>query len=122
MDYSFVENVDIDRLIPSEMDFLPVEGAPTHGASRVVNFKTVMKPVDTKCLLLLTYDPLQTIVNNHPKVFELNKSLDSIQVVQNVWNFLSSKTECGGPSWKDQFIRFFNVPATVSLEDMKLSE
>ncbi len=117
-----MENLDTERLMSSEMTFLPVEGASTHGAARVVNFKTGMKPVSTNRLLLLTYTTLQTIMNNHPKVLELNKRLDSMQVVQNVWNFLSSKTERGGPSWKDQFIRFLNVPAALALEDMKLSE
>lgn len=67
MDCSFVENLDIERLMSSEMTFLPVEGASTHGADRVVNFKTVMKPVRTNSLLLLTYTTLQTIIHNQPR-------------------------------------------------------
>ena len=42
--------------------------------------------------------------------------------MQNVLNFLSSKTENGSDSWKDQFVRFFNVPAALTLEDVNLSE
>ncbi len=122
MDCVFAENINIERLLPVAMAFKPVEGQPRHGPHRIVDFKTAMTPVLTRCLLMLTYTTLQTIVNNHPKVFETHKHLDSEHLVQNVLNFLSSKTENGSVSRKDQFVRFFNVPTALALEDMKLSE
>jgi hypothetical protein len=118
----FAENISIERLLPAAMAFKAVDGEPRHGADRIVDFKTAMMPVHTKCLVMLTYTTLQTMVNNHPSVFETHKQLDSEQIVQNVLNFLSSKTENGSASWKHQFVRFFNVPAALALEDMKLSE
>jgi hypothetical protein len=122
MDCSFVENIMIERLLPEEMVYTAVPGEAEHVSARIVDFKTAMKPVRTKCLLLLTYATLQTIVNNHPKIFELHKHPTSAQVVQSILNFLSSKTADDRPSWKDQFIRFMNMPAALALEDMKLSE
>jgi hypothetical protein len=90
----------------------------------VVNFKTVIQPVHTKFLLLLTYVTLQTIVNNHPKVFEVHKHLDKIQVVQNLLNFLSSKTEKGGRPFLVRSVHPIHerVSTTFTSEDMNLSE
>jgi hypothetical protein len=122
MDFVFAENINIERLLPAAMTFKSLDGEPRYDPDRIVDFKTAMTPVRTKCLFMLTYATLQTIVNNHPKVFETHKHLDSEHVVQNVLNFLSSKTENGSTSWKDQFVRFFNVPSALALEDMKLSE
>jgi hypothetical protein len=118
----FAENILIERLLPAAMAMKVVAGEPQHGAHRIVDFKTAMMPVRTRCLVMLTYTTLQTMVNNHPAVFEAHKQVDSEHIVQNVLNFLSSKTENGSASWKDQFVRFFNVPASLALEDMKLSE
>jgi hypothetical protein len=75
MDCSFVENIMIERLLPAEMAYTDGPGEPEHASARIVDFKTAMKPVRTKCLLLLTYATLQTIVNNHPKIFEVHKNL-----------------------------------------------
>jgi hypothetical protein len=84
MDCSFVENIMIERLLPAEMAYTAVPGEAEHASARIVDFKTVMKPVRTKCLLLLTYATLQTIVNNHPKIIELHKHPTSAQVVQSM--------------------------------------
>jgi hypothetical protein len=122
MDWVFLEMVDIDHLLPSHLAFVETTGQQAHAPSRILNFNEDMWPFRTQCVLMTSYGTMQTIVNNHPNVFEVHKKLDSQQTVLKVKSFLTSKTDRGGSSWLSQFTRFLNVPAKLALEDMWLSE
>ena len=92
------------------------------GEARIVDFKTAMKASTTKCLLVPTYGTMQTIVANHPDVFEVHKNLSSAETVVKVKNFLTSKTSNGSPSWLQQMLRLLNSPAGLALEDLTLAQ
>ncbi len=113
MDCSFEENVMIECLTPGQLAF-----DADSGQARVVDFKTAMKAVMTRCRLVSSYGTMQTIVTNHPHVFEVHKNLNSQQTVLKVKTFLSSKTS----SCLQEMVRFLNSPAALSLEDLTLAE
>ena len=85
-----MEDVNIERLADSQFAF-----DPANGEARVVDFKTAMKPERMRCKLVPSYGTMQTIVTNHPGVFEGHKKPDSKQTVLNVQKFLTSKTSTG---------------------------
>jgi len=117
VDCSFHENVMIERLTARQLAFDAASGEP-----RIVDFKTAMTASMTKCLLVPTYGTMQTIVSNHPHVFQVHKNLSSAETVLRVKSFLTSKTSNGGLSWLQQMVRFLNVPARLALEELTLAQ
>jgi hypothetical protein len=67
MDFVFAENINIERLLPAAMTFKSLDGEPRYDPDRIVDFKTAMTPVRTKCLFMLTYATLQTICQQPPQ-------------------------------------------------------
>ncbi len=77
MDYTFVENVDIECLDASRMVHRGATGTEGDDVGRIVDFKDTIHTVNTRCLLVPSYGTMQGIVNNHPSVFQVHKTLDS---------------------------------------------
>ena len=122
MDCHFVETVHIERLDHGRMRFAPSPGADP--SQRVLDFKKAMKTERVQCIVLPTYKTMQTIINNHPEVFQAHRDMAATARVQLIKDFLSAPTKkpTVGPSWLASFVRFHNTPATMALEDMSLSE
>jgi len=75
MDCVFAENINIERLLPAAMEFNPVDGQPRHDPDRIVDFKTVMTPVRTKCLLMLTYAQSRPLSTTTPRCSRRTRSI-----------------------------------------------
>jgi hypothetical protein len=114
VDCHSLENVCIESLDPAKMCYAPSPGEDRH--DRVVDFKKAMRTAPQRCIVLPTYKTMQTVINNHPEVFQAHCDMTAAARVQLIKDFLSSPTKKPkvGPSWLASFVRFHNVRGNLA--------